>query len=68
MYLGYREWDSDLKKDVFVVCLEGTTDDYRLGRGDGENDPFIWIPEEVIDAVPWAFGMDKEVKRLIKYI
>lgn len=52
----------------FVVCLEGTTDDYRLGRGDGENDPFIWIPEEAIDAVPWAFGMDKEVKKLIKHI
>ena len=49
----------------FVVCLEGTTDDYRLGRGDGENDPFIWIPEEAIDAVPWAFGMDKIVKQLI---
>ena len=27
MYLGYREWDCDLKKDVFVVCLEGTTAD-----------------------------------------
>lgn len=27
MYLGYREWDTDLKKDVFVVCLEGTTAD-----------------------------------------
>ena len=52
----------------FVVYLEGTTDDYRLGRGDGENDPFIWIPEEAIDAVPWAFGMDKEIKRLINSI
>lgn len=49
----------------FVVCLEGTTDDYRLGKGDGENDPFTWIPEEMIDRIPWAFGMDKIVKQLI---
>jgi 8-oxo-dGTP pyrophosphatase MutT (NUDIX family) len=52
----------------FAVYLEGTTNDYRLGRGDGENDPFIWIPEDAIDSVPWAFGMDKEVKKLIKYL
>ncbi len=29
MYLGYREWNSDLEKDVFVVCLEGTKADIR---------------------------------------
>ena len=48
-----------------VVYLQGTTDDYRLEKGDGENDPFIWLPEEMIDRVPWAFGMDKIVKQLI---
>lgn len=49
----------------FAVYLQGTTDEYRTGRGDGENDPFVWIPEEAIDAVPWAFDEDKEVKKLI---
>ena len=48
-----------------VVYLQGTTDDYRLGKGDGENDPFIWLPEEMIDRVPWAFGMNKIIKQLI---
>jgi len=49
----------------FAVYLQGTTDKYRTGRGDGENDPFVWIPETMIDKVPWAFDEDKEVKKLI---
>ena len=29
MYLGYREWDKEKCKNVFVVCLEGTQEDIR---------------------------------------
>jgi 8-oxo-dGTP pyrophosphatase MutT (NUDIX family) len=52
----------------FVVYLTGTADDYKLNRGDGENEPFTWIPEEAIDTIPWAFGMDKKIKELIQYL
>ena len=50
----------------FVVYLDGTTGDYELGEGDGENEPFIWMPQEAIDMVPWAFDEDKEVKKYIR--
>lgn len=29
MYLGFREWDNERCRDVFVVCLEGTQEDIR---------------------------------------
>lgn len=27
MYLGYKEYNSSLNKNVFVVCLQGTQED-----------------------------------------
>jgi ADP-ribose pyrophosphatase YjhB (NUDIX family) len=58
----YRNrWGEQLGKN-FAVFLDGDTDDYKTSAGDGENDQFVWIPEEAIDAVPWAFEMDKMVK------
>lgn len=50
----------------FVVYLDGITSDYQLGEGDGENEPFTWVPEEAIDMIPWAFDEDKEVKKFIQ--
>lgn len=29
MYLGFRQWDKEKCKNVFVVCLEGTQEDIR---------------------------------------
>ena len=60
-------WGEEIGKN-FAVYLEGITDDYPPGEGDGENDKFVWIPEEAIDAVPWAFEMDKMVKKLIIFL
>ena len=62
-----NRWGEQIGKN-FAVYLDGVTDEYRTGEGDGENERFVWIPEEAIDAVPWAFEMDKMVKKLINYL
>ena len=59
-----NRWGEQIGKN-FAVFLDGYTDEYQTGRGDGENDQFIWIPEEEINSVSWAFDMDKMVKKLI---
>ena len=61
----YRNRYGEYLGKNLVVYLQGTIDNYKLGKGDGENDPFVWLTEEMIDRVPWAFGMDKMVKTLI---
>lgn len=60
-------WGEEIGKN-FAVYLEGTTDEYPPGEGDGENEQFVWIPEAAIDCVRWAFEMDKMVKKLINYL
>lgn len=64
----YRNrWGEQLGKN-FAVFLDGDTDEYKTSPGDDENDQFVWIPEEAIDCVPWAFEMDKMVKKIINYL
>lgn len=29
MYLGFRQWDKEKCKNVFIVCLEGTQEDIK---------------------------------------
>ena len=62
-----NRWGKQIGKN-FAVYLEGVTDEYQPGEGDGENEKFVWIPEEAINAVPWAFEMDKMIKKLIQYL
>ena len=53
-----------LGKNLMTV-LNGTTDNYRPGMGDGENEPFQWIPVPEIRMYQWAFGQDKHIYNII---
>ncbi len=73
--------DTDLLKDIgdeeyenfygtclgknFMTVLTGTIDDYKPGIGDGENEPFQWIPMAAVGCVMWAFGQDKHIYNII---
>lgn len=52
----------------YVALLNGITDEYGLGAGDGENDRFEWIPIDAVNGLEWAFGMDKKIMEIIKTI
>ena len=54
-----------LGKNLMTV-LSGTIDNYRPGLGDGENEPFQWIPASEIKMYRWAFGQDKHIYNIIK--
>lgn len=45
----------------YMVVLDGTIDEHKPGRGDGENEQFQWIPVTQVNLVPWAFGQDKNI-------
>lgn len=49
----------------FMVILNGTIDNHKPGIGDGENEPFKWIPIEAIGCVMWAFGQDKHIYNIV---
>jgi 8-oxo-dGTP pyrophosphatase MutT (NUDIX family) len=49
----------------FMTVLNGTIDNYRPGMGDGENEPFQWIPVTDIKMYQWAFGQDKHIYNII---
>jgi 8-oxo-dGTP pyrophosphatase MutT (NUDIX family) len=50
----------------FMVILNGTTNEYRTGMGDGENDRFRWIPISAVDKLEWAFNMNKKIHNIVK--
>lgn len=49
----------------YIAVLDGTIENHQPGRGDGENEPFEWIPIGSIKNVPWAFGQDKCIYNII---
>lgn len=51
----------------FFVMLNGTTDDNKTDVGDGENSKFIWIPISKVDQYQWAFGMNNNIKKMVRY-
>lgn len=50
----------------FAVRLNGTTTDYAIGSGDGENSRFVWIPLSGLSRVSWAYGMDRNILKFAK--
>lgn len=62
--IGDEEYESSygtcLGKNLMTV-LSGTIDNYKPGLGDGENEPFQWIPVTEIRMYQWAFGQDKHI-------
>jgi len=49
----------------FMTVLNGTTDNYKPGIGDGENEPFKWIPVTEIKMYIWAFNQDKNIYNIV---
>ena len=49
----------------FMTVLNGATDNYKPGIGDGENEPFKWIPVSEIKMYSWAFGQDKKIYNIV---
>ena len=49
-YIGNSSYGDGVRCGAnFVTNLEGTTNQYQTGNGDGENSRFIWIPVSEID-------------------
>ena len=48
----------------YIVTLDGITDNHQPGRGDGENEPFQWIPISQVNSLSWAFGQDKKINKI----
>jgi 2'-5' RNA ligase len=48
-----------------MTVLNGITDNYKPGIGDGENEPFKWIPVSEIKMYSWAFNQDKHIYNII---
>lgn len=49
----------------YMVVLNGTIENHKPSKGDGENEPFQWIPMEAVGCVMWAFGQDKHIYNII---
>lgn len=49
----------------YMVVLNGTIDNNKPSKGDGENEPFQWIPIEAVGCIGWAFGQDKKIYNII---
>jgi len=66
--LGDEEYESRwgicLGKN-FMAVLGGTIDEHQPGKGDGENEPFQWIPIDAVGCIPWAFGQDKRIYNIV---
>lgn len=66
-YIGNSSYGDGVRCGAnFVTNLEGTTNQYQTGNGDGENSRFIWIPVSEIDNFTFAFGLDKTIKNILK--
>lgn len=52
----------------FLTVLNGTIENNQPGRGDGENEPFQWIPIEAVSCIPWAFGQNKHIYNIVNTI
>lgn len=57
-------WGICLGKN-FMAVLGGTIENHQPGRGDGENEPFQWIPIDAVGCMPWAFGQDKRIYNMV---
>ena len=57
-------WGICLGKN-FMAVLGGTIEEHQPGKGDGENEPFQWIPIEAVGCMPWAFGQDKRIYNIV---
>ena len=57
-------WGICLGKN-FMAVLGGTIDEHQPGKGDGENEPFQWIPIDAVGCMPWAFGQDKRIYNIV---
>lgn len=44
--------------------LDGVTNEYAIGNGDGENEKFIWIPINKISGYNWAFTTGDQAVKL----
>ena len=66
--LGDEEYESRwgicLGKN-FMAVLGGTIEEHQPGKGDGENEPFQWIPIDAVGCIPWAFGQDKRIYNIV---
>ena len=60
----YNRYGINLGKN-FMAVLGGTINGHKPTKGDGENDPFQWIPVEAVGCVMWAFGQDKKIYNII---
>lgn len=60
----YNRYGINLGKN-FMVVLGGTIHNHMPSKGDGENEPFQWIPIEAVGCVMWAFGQDKHIYNII---
>lgn len=54
-YINSEMWGKGKMGANFLVILDGTTSDYKPGRGDGENERFSWIPMSEIGNLDWAY-------------
>ena len=50
------------------VLLSGTTSNYPIGQGDGENHRFQWLPITQVSTLKWAFGTDEKMREIITHI
>lgn len=49
----------------FYIVLNGNISEYPIGKGDGENEHFIWLPLTQIDNIQWAFGTKDKINEII---
>ena len=49
----------------FYIVLSGNIYEYPIGKGDGENEHFIWLPLTQIDNIQWAFGTKDKINEII---
>ena len=49
----------------YMVVLDGSIDNHQPGSGDGENEPFEWIPISEIKLKSWAFNQDKQIYNIV---
>lgn len=63
-FVGGEKWGQNKVGANFVVNVGKNIQDYSIGKGDGENDKFQWMPLNNVGSKKWAFGMDKTVMKM----
>lgn len=53
--------------NCFTV-LPGIITDYTIGKGDGENHKFQWLPIKSINTFQWAFNTNVKIKEIVEHI